>query len=240
MKNHILKTTTGDIFYQTGGAGESLFFLHGNGEDTTLFKAQFDDFCPSHTVIAMDTRGHGRSDLGVDVLTFEQIARDVLAILDTLTIEKITVIGYSDGGNIGMYLATQYPERIKSLIIMGANYEIDALEENLFAEIKNYQTVLNQREKTPENKRKLNILNLMLDELAISEEDLQRIQAPVLVMAGEWDIIKKSHTESLAALIPNSEIFICPEGGHDFFVTNPSIFFETVTLFLHKLKTNEI
>lgn len=240
MKNHVLKTTSGNIFYQTGGAGEPLFFLHGNGEDTTIFKAQFDDFCPDHTVIAMDTRGHGRSELGVKVLTFEQITQDVLAILDTLVIEKITIIGYSDGGNIGMYLASHYPERINSLIIMGANYEVDALEGDLFAEIKSYQTRLEEREQTPENARKLNVLNLMLHELAISEEDLKRIQVPALVMAGERDIIDHAHTEAIAAHIPNSEIFICPEGGHDFFVTNPSIFFETVTLFLRKLKTNEV
>lgn len=239
MKDNILKTTTGDIFYQTGGAGEPLFFLHGNGEDTNIFKAQFADFCPRHTVIAMDTRGHGRSDLGVEVLTFEQIAQDVLAILDILAIDQITIVGYSDGGNIGMYLASHYPERIKSLIVMGANYEVDALEGDLLAKVKSYQVRLQEREQTPENVRKLNVLNLMLDELAINEEDLKRIQVPVLVMAGELDIIDQKHTESLAALIPDSEIFICPEGGHDFFVTNPHIFLETVTLFLHKFKTNE-
>lgn len=240
MKDNMLKTPTGNIFYQIGGAGEPLFFIHGNGEDTKLFKTQLDDFRADYTVIAMDTRGHGRSELGVEVLTFKQIAQDVLAILDTLAIEKVTIIGYSDGGNIGMYLASHYPERIKSLVMMGANYEVDALEGALFAKIKSYQTRLEEREQTPENVRKLNVLNLMLHELAISEEDLKRIQVPALVMAGERDIIDHAHTEAIAAHIPNSEIFICPEGGHDFFVTNPAIFLETVTLFLQKLKTNEI
>lgn len=239
MKENILETQTGNIYYKTGGAGEPLFFIHGNGEDTSIFKGQLADFCRDYTIIAMDTRGHGQSDLGVDVLTFEQIAQDVIAIMDTLVIEQVTIVGYSDGGNIGMYLASHYPKRIKGLVMMGANYEVDALEEELLTKVKSYQKRLEGREQTPENVRKLNVLNLMLHELALTEEDLKRIKVPTLVMAGEFDIVAHSHTEAIAETIADSELFICPEGGHDFFVHQPALFLETVTLFLDKLKSDE-
>ena len=105
--------------------------------------------------------------------------------------------------------------------------------------MKSYQKRLEGREQTPENVRKLNVLNLMLHELALTEEDLKRIKVPTLVMAGEFDIVAHSHTEAIAETIADSELFICPEGGHDFFVHQPALFLETVTLFLDKLKSDE-
>lgn len=240
MKSYILETSRGNLYYQMGGAGEPLLFIHGNGEDSDIFSIQFEDFQPTHTVIAMDTRGHGRSDLGVDTLTFRLIADDILTLLDELAIEKIIIVGYSDGGNIALYLAAHNPERVRCVITMGSNYKADAIEKTTYQEIVEHREELLTQEQNEEVKRQLNIVNLMLDELDLSENDLKNLQVPVLVMAGEFDLIKREHTEEMAALIPNGEVFIVPEGGHDFFVTDPGSFQEAVNLFFEKLEDNEI
>ncbi|MGP6139400.1 MULTISPECIES: alpha/beta fold hydrolase [unclassified Jeotgalibaca] len=240
MKSYILETSRGNLYYQMGGVGEPLLFIHGNGEDSDIFSIQFEDFQPTHTVIAMDTRGHGRSDLGVDTLTFRLIADDILTLLDELAIEKIIIVGYSDGGNIALYLAAHNPERVRCVITMGSNYKADAIEKTTYQEIVEHREELLTQEQNEEVKRQLNIVNLMLDELDLSENDLKNLQVPVLVMAGEFDLIKREHTEEMAALIPNGEVFIVPEGGHDFFVTDPGSFQEAVNLFFEKLEDNEI
>lgn len=240
MKSYALETSKGNLYYQMGGEGAPLLFIHGNGEDSDIFSAQYEDFQPMYTVIAMDTRGHGRSDLGVETLTFKQIASDILVLLDELAIDKITIIGYSDGGNIGLYLATHSPERVQSVITMGSNYEVDAIEAITYQEILDHREHLLQQGQNEEVKKQLNIVNLMLDELDLSEDNLKELQVPVLVMAGEFDLIKQDHTEKMANLIPNGEIFLVPEGGHDFFITDPRSFREAVTLFFGKLENNEI
>lgn len=236
MKQHFLESANGKIFYQKGGAGLPLLFLHGNGEDSSIFKRQLEDFKANYTLLAMDTRGQGRSDLGEGVLSFEAISQDILALLTDQDIEKITIIGYSDGGNIALYFASHYPERVAGLVTMGANYEVDALEETAYQEILMHRKNLLLKDFDSQTRRQLQVVNLMLDQLDLKEEDISSIQVPVLVMAGEYDLIKKEHTEKMARLIPNSEVLIVPEGGHDFFLTHPRYFREAVYLFFKKIK----
>lgn len=122
-----MKTDKGTLYYQVGGKGDALLLLHGNGESSDIFAQQFPFFTKHFRVIALDTRGHGKSDLGVERLTFKQIATDILALLDKERIQRIHVLGFSDGGNLGLYLAAHHPDRIASLVAMGANYEADGL-----------------------------------------------------------------------------------------------------------------
>ena len=79
MKGKSLKTRKGKLYYQVGGTGDALLMLHGNGESSDIFAKQFPFFKKHFTVYALDTRGHGRSDLGVERLTFKQIAEDIQA-----------------------------------------------------------------------------------------------------------------------------------------------------------------
>jgi pimeloyl-ACP methyl ester carboxylesterase len=219
-----LKTGKGKLYYQTGGTGDALLLLHGNGESSDIFAKQFPFFTKHFTVYALDTRGHGRSDLGVERLTFKQIAADILALLDKERIQQIHVIGFSDGGNLGLYLAAHHPERIASLITMGANYEADGLTDACNEEtLERYKELLALPDSDPEKIQRLCIHNLMLEELDLSAEDLRSIQTPTLVVAGEFDLIRDDQTEAMHRLIPGSWKYIVPGGGHDFFVDAPKV-----------------
>lgn len=224
MKGKTLQTDKGKLYYQTGGKGDALLLLHGNGESSDIFEKQFPFFKKRFTVYALDTRGHGRSDLGVERLTFRQIAADILALLEKERIQKIHVLGFSDGGNLGLYLAAHHPERIASLIAMGANYEADGLTDACNEEtLERYEELLALPDSDPDKIQRLCIHNLMLEELDLSEGDLRNIQAPTLLLAGEFDLIREDQTEAMHRLIPGSQKYIVPGGNHSFFVDDPKV-----------------
>lgn len=224
MRGKMLKTDKGNLYYQVGGSGEALLLLHGNGEDSDLFAKQFPFFTRHFRVIALDTRGHGRSELGVERLTFKQIAEDILALLDNERIRRVHVLGFSDGGNLGLYLAAHHPERTASLIAMGANYQADGLTDACYAEtLEHYEQLLALPDTDPEKILRLCIYNLMLSELDLSEADLRSIQAPTLLLAGEFDLIRDDQTEAMHRLIPGSQKYIVPGGHHSFFVDDPKV-----------------
>ena len=72
------------LHYMIAGQGFPLVMLHGNGEDHTYFKRQMEPFSEQYQVIALDTRGHGRSPRGTAPFTLEQFAEDLKGFLDSL------------------------------------------------------------------------------------------------------------------------------------------------------------
>lgn len=235
MEEHYLQTDKGNIFYQKGGQGEAVLLLHGNGEDSTIFEKQYSFLLNYFTVFAMDTRGHGKSDLSVENLTFQRITEDILKLMEKNKLHKVHIIGYSDGGNIGLYVAAHYPEKVRSLITLGANFEVDGLVESALQEIILEKEAILQISNENEKVKKLCIINLMLDELLLTSEDLRKIRVPVLVLAGENDLIKKSQTKKIADLILKATYKFVPDGGHDFFITDPMSFEKIVKKFYHEI-----
>lgn len=219
-----MKTRKGKLYYQVGGTGDALLLLHGNGESSDIFAQQFPYFTKHFRVFALDTRGHGRSDLGVERLTFKQIAEDILALLENERIQRVHVLGFSDGGNLGLYLAAHHPDRIVSLIAMGANFEADGLTDACNEEtLERYEELLALPDTDPEKIQRLCIHNLMLEELDLSAEALRSIQAPTMLLAGEFDLIRDDQTEAMHRLIPGSQKYIVPGGSHGFFVDDPKV-----------------
>jgi len=223
MEEKYLQTENGKLFYLVGGTGEPLLFLHGNGEESAIFEQQFPFFTKHFTVYALDTRGHGKSDLAVERLTFRQISDDILKLLAVEKVKKIHVIGFSDGGNFGLYLAAHHSKRVASLITMGANYEKDGLIDECYRETVSFQeSLLALPDTDPAKIHRLCLNSLMLDELDLSERDLRKIKTKTLVMAGEFDLISAEQTEKIHRLIPGARKKIIPGGSHGFFVEDPS------------------
>ena len=105
------------LYYQEQGEGEALFLLHGNGEDGTYFANQISFFSDRYRVIAVDTRGHGKSPRGTAPFTMEQFAVDLHSLMEKLQIQRGIILGFSDGANIAMKFALKYPDRVKALIL---------------------------------------------------------------------------------------------------------------------------
>ena len=109
------------LYYQEQGTGEPLVLLHGNGEDHTYFRRQIEAFSREYRVIAVDTRGHGRSPRGTAPFTLKQFADDLMALFRRLKLSEAVLLGFSDGANIALLFAIKHPERVKALILNGGN-----------------------------------------------------------------------------------------------------------------------
>ena len=105
------------------GADTPLILLHGNGESLEYFRSQIDFFSARYRVIALDTRGHGGSPRGEAPFTIAQFAEDLLSFMDSLHLSSAHILGFSDGGNIALCFALKHPERVRRLILNGANLD---------------------------------------------------------------------------------------------------------------------
>ena len=104
------------LYYKEAGKGFPLILLHGNGENGGYFEHQIGYFQDKYRVIALDTRGHGKSPRGEKPFTIRQFAEDLHDFMDEQEIEKAHILGFSDGGNTALIFALKYPRRVGRLI----------------------------------------------------------------------------------------------------------------------------
>ncbi len=109
-----------ELYYEEHGAGEPLVLLHGFSGSGQAWKPYLDTFAAHYRVITVDMRGHGGSTNPSGEFTHRQSARDIFALLDTLGIERCMGIGSSSGGMTLLHMATQQPERVEAMILLGA------------------------------------------------------------------------------------------------------------------------
>lgn len=220
------------LFYQEQGKGEPIFLLHGNGEDGTYFVSQLSFFSDRYRVIAVDTRGHGKSLRGTAPFTMEQFAMDLRDLMDRLQIQKAVVLGFSDGANIAMKFALKYPEKVKALILNGGNLNTKGVKRRIQIPIEiGYRFAKLFAGKSEEAKAHMEILGLMVHEPNIEPAALHTLQMPTLVIAGTRDMIKENHTKLIAGSIPNAKLSII-EGDHFIAQKRPQEFNREVEAFL--------
>src|SRR3954470_21902296 len=133
-----------NMYYETYGSGEPLLIIHANSGSINNFSGQIPFFAKSYKVIVVDSRAQGKSVDDNDSLSYEMMADDFNALLDTLHIDSCYVIGWSDGGINGLLLAIRHPDKVKKLAISGANLWPDttAVEPFLYNMIQEYHDSL--------------------------------------------------------------------------------------------------
>ena len=205
-----------NVYYETYGQGEPLLFIHGNGGSIKAFTHNIPYFSKHYKVIAVDSRAQGKTIDHGDSLTFEMMADDFNALLDSLHLDSCYVIGWSDGGINGLLLAIRHPDKVKKLAITGANLWPDTtgLTPYVWEETERNSAELRKKVQTPEVKNELKISDLDLLEPHISLEELHTIKCPTLVIGGDHDVIPVPHTVLIAQNIPKSYLWIIPDSGH--------------------------
>ncbi len=220
--------------YIEKGEGEVLILLHGNGENCEYFTHQTEYFSQKYRVIALDTRGHGKSPRGNTSFTIRRFAEDLHEFMDEQGIEKSHILGFSDGGNIALCFALKYHERVNKLILNGANLYSSGVKSTVQAPIiigyKLASLFAGSSKKARENAE---MLGLMVNDPNIAPEELHAITAPTLVIAGTNDMIKNEHTRLIHASLPNSELAII-SGDHFIANKNSEAFNRRVAAFLEK------
>lgn len=219
-------------YYIEKGTGFPLILLHGNGEDCGYFVHQMEPFAKHFRVIAIDTRGHGQTPHGEASFSIRQFAEDLLDFMNLHQIEKAHILGFSDGGNIAMVFALMHPERVEKLILNGANLNASGVKRKVQIPIEvGYRIAKLFATKSPAARKNAEMLGLMVNDPNVKAEELSCIQNPTLVIAGEKDMIKDSHTRLIAKSIPGAMLSIIP-GNHFIANKNPDTFNEVVLRFL--------
>lgn len=204
------------LYYELYGAGEPLLLLHGNNSSIASFRQQIPELAKSYQVIALDSRGQGNSQADSTRLTYELFADDAAAFLDVLGVDSVNVLGWSDGGNIGLLLAMRHPRKVRQLASMAAVLYNDdkSVSPKLNAQLRRQLTEMKGRGVT-ETDMEYRLKNLLLTEPHIAPDSLARVRVPVLVMAGENDIVKREHTALIAAKLPRATLKIFRKAGHE-------------------------
>lgn len=225
------------IFNRRGA--RPVILLHGGLGSSESWGFEVPALARHHEVIVVDSRGHGRSTLGAQPLSYELMASDVLRLMDQLKIRKASIVGVSDGGIIGLLLAIHHPERIDTLFAYGANFN------NSDSTPPPWQPdramFLKYKAKAEADYRKLSptpdgfaalvaALNAMYaHEPDIKPAELATIKAPTVIADGQYEqFISRNHTEELARLIPGAKLVIISGVSHGGPTQDPSHFHQAV------------
>ncbi len=228
------------MYYEEYGKGQSLLLIHGNGGNIQTMGYQIEHFSRSYRCIIADSRGHGKSGLNTSRLMYEQMAGDWAALMDHLKLDSSFVIGWSDGGILGLLLAIHHPGKVKMLATMGANLQPDTSAVYPWAVnwVARYEKITDSmitRGDTTQNwKLAKQHIDLMGKQPNIALGDLKKISAPTLVLAGDRDVIREEHTVKIYQYIPKSQLCIFPGETHMIPISDPELFNKTVERFFSK------
>ena len=223
------------IYYEEYGSGEPLLLLHGNSQSINSFRQQIPELSKFFHVYAMDTRGHGKSGDEDKTYTYDLFAADMKAFLDDQHLDSVNILGWSDGGNTGLIMAMKYPQKVKRLITMGAVIFINnsVVDKWVFNTLNKEKKEL-VKDSTTYTIGRLRRIELLLTEPKHTFEELASISCPVLVMAGEKDVVKEVHTIGIASHITNASLLIVPKATHELPWEDAPYFNKKILEFLHK------
>jgi pimeloyl-ACP methyl ester carboxylesterase len=195
-----------------------------------------------HQVIVMDSRGHGRSTRDNRPYGYDLMADDVVGLLDHLKLRQAAVVGWSDGGILGLDLAMRYPNRVSSVFAFAANTDpsgvIDGVEKNptFAAYIERAGHEYAKLSATPKQYNEFvdAISKMWATQPNWTSDQLKTIATPVQVVDGDHDeAIKRPHTEQIAATIPGAGLLILPNTSHFSFLQDPDQFTWHILHFLN-------
>jgi pimeloyl-ACP methyl ester carboxylesterase len=221
-------------YYEEYGKGTPLLLLHGGFGSITDFENVIPILAKNYRVIISDAPGLGRSEYTNSPLSYNLLAEYNSEIIDKLKLDSLYVIGWSDGAIAGLILAKNRPDKVKKIIISGANYKIEGfknleeaknwtdtnwVEKHWPRWIKQYQTL-----STKDWKRYVNEAKLMwFQEQYFPKSDLEALKIPTLVVYGDNDMYTLVHGIEIHTAIKNSQFCVIPNCSHEVFGDKPEI-----------------
>ena len=232
---HSARVKINDItmYYEEYGKGEPLILLNGGLTNTTAWAKQIPAFSQRYHVIALDSRGQGRTTDSEAPITYELMAEDTLQLMDHIGIDAALIVGWSDGGIIGIEMAIHHPNRVRALVAYGANTTPEGVKESdsIFLGYSSGDVLLrwlsNQYHSTSPQPVHLpsiveKIRKMWLTEPHITAEELATIKAPTLIIQGQKDaVVSTVHAKAIAEAIPHATFVLLPNAGHDAMTRKP-------------------
>jgi pimeloyl-ACP methyl ester carboxylesterase len=221
---------------------DPVILLHGGFTSSDCWAFEVPLLSKTHEVIIVDSRGHGRSSMSDQPLSYALMASDVLKLMDYLKIDKASIVGWSDGGIIGLILAIHYPERINKLFTFGTNFNLSGYKpepSDTSTAARFMETVQANYHKvspTPDGFQNLRkaLIKMYSSEPDLKPEEIATIKAPTVIACGQYDqFIKQEHFELLARLIPGAKLVVMPNVSHGGAMQDPARFHQAVMKLLN-------
>lgn len=265
----LMKATINSIHlaYDDHGVGLPVIFLHAFPLNRGMWSHEITSLLEDgrYRVIALDWRGFGESEMTPGNVTMEQLARDVVGLMDMLGIQEAVLCGLSMGGYVAFAFYRAYPERVRALILADTQPYADTAEAKArredvahLAEAEGTTAIadlqipklLSEASRQPPAEVERGVRR-MIDAAtplgiasasrgmalrADSTDLLANISCPVLVLAGEHDTLTPPHlAQGYAAKIPGAQFVFIPDAGHLSNLEQPQYFLDAVRSFLNTL-----
>lgn len=210
--DHLIHVNGVNLHYADVGCGKPVVLVHGNGESHDLFDTEIGQFAAAgYRVLAPDSRGHGANE-ALGEYHYADMAEDVFQFIRELGLEKPLYYGHSDGGIIGLLLELLHPGTLGMLAASGTNLSPEGIEPSFLEEF----TEINRKNPDP-------LITLMLTEPHIDPESLKNIDIPVLLTAGENDLILPEETRRIAEHLPQAQLVIVKGEDHGSYIDGSEI-----------------
>ncbi|MDX6321215.1 MAG: hypothetical protein QOF52_1073 [Propionibacteriaceae bacterium] len=234
-------------WYDEQGVGAPLVLLHGGLSTNATWSAQMSDLAGHFRVIAPERRGHGHTPDVDGPLSYDAMATDTIGFLTAFVDGPAHLVGWSDGGIVGLLVAMARPDLVRKLVVIGANYDVSGLVPeamegvaSLRAESDDLEMYRTQYEATsPDGPDHWPVVVAKFKEMVatqptISVEQLGGITASTLVLVGDDDIITLDHAGNLFRAIPSSELAVVPRASHFAIMEKPELVNRLVLDFLQR------
>lgn len=230
-----------EMYYATYGAGDPVLLIHGGLGHADIWASQIAELSKTHKVIVADSRGHGRSTRDAQPFGYGLMASDYLALLDYLKVDKTALVGWSDGGIIGIDIALTHPERLTKLYAMAANVTTDGVNPSVETN-KTFSAYIERSGKdyvrmsrTPGEYDAFveQISHMWARQPNWTKEQLLTITTPIAIVTGDHDeAVKREHSEYMASAIPGATLIILPNASHFAMLQAPDEYTKSVTDFI--------
>jgi pimeloyl-ACP methyl ester carboxylesterase len=233
------------IWYATYGSGRPVILLHGGLGHSGNWGYQVPTLIENgYRGVLIDSRGHGRSTRDARPFSYELMASDVSAVMDTLRLEKAGLVGWSDGACIALILAAHSPARAAGVFFFACNMDPSGAKQ-----ITEFTPILQRCvSRHKQDYRRLSATPDQFDEFSeavglmqrtqpnYSADDLAQISVPVAIVHSEHDeFIKREHAAYLARSIPQAEFIDLPGVSHFAPLQRPEQFNGSMLAFLGKV-----
>ncbi|RZT17259.1 pimeloyl-ACP methyl ester carboxylesterase [Kribbella sp. VKM Ac-2569] len=222
-------------YYDELGTGEPVVLLHGGGVTADSWQGQARALAAQYRVLIPERRGHGRTPDVDGPVSMEIFAADTAAFVEALELGPVHVVGWSDGGKVGMSLALSRPDLVRKLVLIGtelthaggtaanqALLEPGGLEFLAAAFRAQYEPL------SPDGPEHFDVVfakwaqmwkTLPDVELAV----LKALPMPVLLMQGDDDCVRIEHTAEVARAIPDAQVAVVPGSSHGLPLEKPEV-----------------
>jgi pimeloyl-ACP methyl ester carboxylesterase len=220
---------------------DPVLLIHGGLGHADLWAGQVADLMTDRLVIVADSRGHGRSTRNADPYGYDLMSSDYLALLDSLGIAKVDLVGWSDGGIIGLDIAMTHPERLDHLFAHAANITTDGVNPGVGTDavFGAYITKMGvdyaAMSPTPDQFDAFvaQISEMWATQPNWTDAQVAAITVPTAIVVGDHDeAILPDHTAKIAGLIPGAKAVILPGLSHFAMLQAPDEYTAAIRAFI--------